>query len=84
MASVAGAQAAAPRFGVLFLARLVQGAASQFAWATALATAASLAPFCGVKATAWVMAGNSLGEVLGPQFGSKLFAVGGVRLPFAV
>ena len=83
MASVAGAQAVSPTFRVLFLARLVQGAASQFAWAIALAAAASLGPFAGVKATAWVMAGNSLGEVLGPQFGSKLYGIGGVRLPFA-
>ncbi|KAL1508538.1 hypothetical protein AB1Y20_004637 [Prymnesium parvum] len=84
MGSVAAAQAAVPRYAVLLVARLVQGAVSQFAWATALAAAASLAPLADVKATAWVMAGNSLGELLGPQFGSKLYAWGGVRLPFAV
>ena len=83
MSAVATAQAVFPRYSVLFFTRLVQGAASQFAWASALAAAASLGPLLGVKATAWVMAGNSLGEVIGPQFGSSLFTRGGVQLPFA-
>ncbi|KAL3906847.1 MAG: hypothetical protein SGPRY_010394 [Prymnesium sp.] len=84
MASLAAAQGAFPVYSVLLLARLVQGAVSQFAWATALTAAASLGPLFDVKATAWVMAGNSLGELLGPQFGSKLYSLGGVRLPFLV
>ena len=62
MAAGAAAQAAVPTYAVLFAARLVQGGATQFAWSSALATAASLSPVGGVKATAWVMAGNSLGE----------------------
>lgn len=83
MASVAAAQALHPTYAVLFIARLVQGATSQFAWSTALAAAASLRPLGNIKATAWVMAGNSLGELTGPQFGSTLYNLGGVRLPFA-
>lgn len=84
MAVVSAAQSMAPTYPVLFCCRLVQGGATQLAWSSALATAASLNPVAGIKATAWVMAGNSLGEVLGPQFGATLFTRGGVRLPFAV
>ena len=84
MAACAGAQALAPTYGVLFATRLVQGAATQVAWCSALATAAGLRPVAGVKATAWIMTGNSLGEVVGPPFGSVLFGLGGVRMPFAV
>jgi predicted MFS family arabinose efflux permease len=84
MAAVSAAQSIAPTYPVLFGCRLVQGGATQLAWSSALATAASLNPVAGIKATAWVMAGNSLGEVLGPQFGATLFTRGGVRLPFAV
>ena len=83
MALVSGVQALSPTYPVLFGCRLVQGGATQLAWSSALATAATLNPVAGIKATAWVMAGNSLGEVLGPQFGATLYARGGVRLPFA-
>ena len=84
MAAGSAAQAILPSYSVLCGARLLQGGATQVAWSTALATAATLGPVAGVKPTAWIMAGNSVGEVIGPQFGARFFSMGGVRLPFAV
>ena len=81
---MAGAQAARPTYLVLLLSRLVQGAATQTAWPTALAVATALPPMFGISATAWVWGGSSVGEVLGPKFGAELFRFGGERLPFAI
>ena len=84
MTACAAAQAVLPVYNVLLLCRLVAGGVSQTVWSFGLALAASLGPVAGIKATAWCMAGNSLGEVLGPLFGSTLFGMGGVRRPYTV
>ena len=84
MTACAAAQAVLPVYNVLLVCRLVAGGVSQTVWSFGLALAASLGPVAGIKATAWCMAGNSLGEVLGPLFGSTLFGMGGVRRPYTV
>ena len=84
MTACAAAQAVLPVYNVLLICRLVAGGVSQTVWSFGLALAASLGPVAGIKATAWCMAGNSLGEVLGPLFGSTLFGMGGVRRPYTV
>jgi hypothetical protein len=84
MCVACAAQAARPTFGVIYFCRIVQGALSQLAWFLSLAFAASLGPVGGTSAIAWVMVGNSVGEVAGPVFGAALFAAGGFRLPYAV
>lgn len=83
MCAASAAQAAWPTFAMIYFCRLVQGALSQFAWFLSLAFAASLGSVGGMSAVAWVMVGNSVGEVAGPIFGAALYAAGGFRLPYA-
>ena len=84
VAAGAFAQALSPSYPVILIGRLVQGAGAQLAWSNAQVAAASLGPVAGIKASAMVMGGASLGEVVGPQFGARCFSLGGVRWPFGI
>ncbi len=84
MAAVSAVQAFVPSYSLLFLCRCVQGAISQASWSLGLSFAASQPPLLGISSVAWVMTGNSVGEVMGPVFGGGLHAIGGLSLPFGV
>jgi MFS transporter, DHA1 family, solute carrier family 18 (vesicular amine transporter), member 1/2 len=67
----------------LFAARLAQGAADAVTWVVGLAVVADLydneerGRMMGL-----VMAGNSVGFLLGPTIGGSLYELGGARLPY--
>jgi len=68
---------------VLFVARAVQGAAAGMTWTSGLALLAAAFPAeRRGRALGFAMAGMSLGSVVGPAVGGRLFDWGGPRMPF--
>jgi len=74
-----------PNFMVLLVSRIVMGGISQASWVFALALVSTMrSTVMGIKAVAWLMLGNSAGELIGPLFGSAtydLFGLG-IRPPY--
>jgi predicted MFS family arabinose efflux permease len=71
------------RLWLLFVARMLQGAADAVAWVVGFALIADL--YGGEergRAMGLVMAGSSFGVILGPFLGGWLYERGGIRLPF--
>jgi len=69
----------------LFVARLIQGAASAVTWVVGFALIADLyGPAERGKAMGIVMAGTGLGIMVGPPLGGWLYEIGGITLPFIV
>ncbi len=70
---------------MLFAARLVQGAADGMTWIVGFAMIADLyGPEERGRAMGLVMAGSSLGIIIGPVLGGWLYQIGGIRLPFLI
>lgn len=68
----------------LFAARLAQGAADAVTWVVGFALIADAYPTAERgRITGIVMMGTSLAFMIGPSIGAWLYAVGGIRLPFA-
>ena len=68
---------------MLFVARLLQGAADGMTWIVGFALIADLyGPEERGRAMGLVMAGSSLGIIVGPVLGGWLYEIGGIRLPF--
>ena len=67
----------------LFAARLVQGAADAITWVVGFALIADRYSLDERgRVTGVVMAGTSVGVMIGPSIGGWLYEVGGIRLPF--
>lgn len=73
----------APRFHLLLLGRLFQGAASAASWTAGLALIADNYPAERVEMMGLALMGSTAGSLLGPIIGGGLYAVGGYGLPFA-
>ena len=73
----------APRFHLLLLGRLFQGAASAASWTAGLALIADNYPAERVEMMGFALMGSTAGSLLGPIIGGGLYAVGGYGLPFA-
>jgi multidrug resistance protein len=70
---------------MLFVARLMQGAADGMTWIVGFAMIADLYPAEERgRAMGLAMAGSTLGIIIGPVLGGWLYEVGGIRLPFLV
>jgi MFS transporter, DHA1 family, solute carrier family 18 (vesicular amine transporter), member 1/2 len=70
---------------MLFVARAVQGAAAAMSWTGGLALLAAAFPAeRRGRALGIAMGGMSLGTVVGPSIGGRLFDWGGPRMPFVV
>jgi MFS family permease len=70
---------------MLFVARAVQGSAAAMTWTGGLALLAAAFPADRRgRALGIAMAGMSLGTVVGPAIGGRLFDWGGPRMPFIV
>lgn len=70
---------------MLFAARLVQGAADGMTWIVGFAMIADLyGPDERGRAMGLVMAGSTLGIIVGPVVGGWLYQIGGIRLPFVI
>jgi MFS transporter, DHA1 family, solute carrier family 18 (vesicular amine transporter), member 1/2 len=70
---------------MLFVARLVQGAADGMTWIVGFAMIADLyGPEERGRAMGLAMAGSTLGIIIGPVLGGWLYEIGGIRLPFLV
>ncbi len=68
---------------ILFVARLLQGAADGMTWIVGFALIADLyGPAERGRAMGLAMAGSSLGIIIGPVLGGWLYEIGGIRLPF--
>ena len=68
---------------MLFLARLLQGAADGMTWIVGFAMIADLyGPEERGRAMGLTMAGSTLGIIIGPVAGGWLYEIGGIRLPF--
>jgi MFS transporter, DHA1 family, solute carrier family 18 (vesicular amine transporter), member 1/2 len=68
---------------MLFVARLLQGAADGMTWIVGFALIADLyGPEERGRAMGLAMAGSSLGIIIGPVLGGWLYEIGGIRLPF--
>jgi len=68
---------------LLFVARLVQGAADAITWVVGFALIADLyGPHERGRVTGIVMAGASFGFMIGPSIGGWLYEMGGIKLPF--
>ena len=76
--------AAADSLPLLFVARMVQGAADGVTWVVGFALVADLygAAERG-RVMGYVMSGTSFGLVVGPSIGGWLYEVGGIAVPFA-
>jgi MFS transporter, DHA1 family, solute carrier family 18 (vesicular amine transporter), member 1/2 len=73
-----------PRFHLLLLARLFQGAASAASWTAGLALVAEHYPERRVEMMGYALMGSTVGSLLGPVMGGTLYEVAGYTLPFAV
>jgi MFS transporter, DHA1 family, solute carrier family 18 (vesicular amine transporter), member 1/2 len=86
LALLAGATLAfayATSLPMLFVARLLQGAADGMTWIVGFALIADLyGPEERGRAMGLAMAGSSLGIIIGPVLGGWLYEIGGIRLPF--
>jgi DHA1 family solute carrier family 18 vesicular amine transporter 1/2 len=73
----------ANRLPLLFVARLVQGAADAITWVVGFALVADLydSDERG-RVTGIIMAGTSFAFIVGPSIGGWLYEIGGMRLPF--
>jgi predicted MFS family arabinose efflux permease len=70
---------------MLFLARMLQGAADAVTWVVGYALIADLyAEDERGRAMGLSMAGSTLGIIVGPLLGGWLYELGGIRLPFLV
>jgi MFS transporter, DHA1 family, solute carrier family 18 (vesicular amine transporter), member 1/2 len=70
---------------MLFLARMLQGAADAVTWVVGYALIADLyAEHERGRAMGLSMAGSTLGIIVGPLVGGWLYELGGIRLPFLV
>jgi multidrug resistance protein len=70
---------------MLFVARLLQGAADGMTWIVGFAMIADLyGPDERGRAMGLAMAGSTLGIIVGPLIGGWLYEIGGIRLPFVV
>jgi MFS transporter, DHA1 family, solute carrier family 18 (vesicular amine transporter), member 1/2 len=68
---------------MLFVARLLQGAADGMTWIVGFAMIADLyGPEERGRAMGLAMAGSTLGIIIGPVIGGWLYEMGGIRLPF--
>ena len=68
---------------MLFVARLIQGAADGITWIVGFAMIADLyGPDERGRAMGLAMAGSNLGVIIGPALGGWLYEIGGIRLPF--
>ena len=68
---------------MLFVARLLQGAADGMTWIVGFAMIADLyGPDERGRAMGLAMAGSTLGIIIGPVIGGWLYEIGGIRLPF--
>lgn len=73
----------AESMAMLFVARLLQGAADGMTWIVGFALIADLyGPEERGRAMGLAMAGSSLGIIIGPVLGGWLYEIGGIRLPF--
>jgi multidrug resistance protein len=73
----------ADSLAMLFVARLLQGAADGMTWIVGFALIADLyGPEERGRAMGLAMAGSSLGIIIGPVLGGWLYEIGGLRLPF--
>jgi multidrug resistance protein len=69
---------------LLFVARLIQGAADGVTWVVGFALLADLyGPAERGRVMGYVMSGTSVGILIGPSIGGWLYEMGGVELPFA-
>jgi MFS transporter, DHA1 family, solute carrier family 18 (vesicular amine transporter), member 1/2 len=73
----------APRFYLLLIARLFQGAASAASWTAGLALIAEHYPEKRVEMMGLSLMGSTGGSLLGPVIGGTLYEIGGYALPFA-
>jgi MFS transporter, DHA1 family, solute carrier family 18 (vesicular amine transporter), member 1/2 len=73
----------APRFYLLLVGRLFQGAASAASWTAGLALIAAHYPQKRVEMMGLALMGSTGGSLLGPVIGGSLYEVGGYTLPFA-
>jgi MFS family permease len=73
----------APRFYLLLLGRLFQGAASAANWTAGLALIAEHYREKRVEMMGLVLMGSTAGSLLGPVIGGSLYEAGGYTLPFA-
>jgi DHA1 family solute carrier family 18 vesicular amine transporter 1/2 len=70
---------------LLFLARMLQGAADAVTWVVGFALIADLyGEDERGRAMGLAMGGSTLGIILGPLLGGWLYEIGGIRLPFLV
>src|SRR5207248_2037865 len=70
---------------MLFLARMLQGAADAATWVVGFALIADLyGEDERGRAMGLAMAGSTLGFIIGPLVGGWLYELGGIRLPFLV
>jgi multidrug resistance protein len=75
----------AQTLAMLFVARLLQGAADGITWIVGFAMIADLyGPDERGRAMGLAMAGSTLGIIIGPVLGGWLYEIGGIRLPFVV
>jgi MFS transporter, DHA1 family, solute carrier family 18 (vesicular amine transporter), member 1/2 len=73
----------AQSLAMLFVARLVQGAADGMTWIVGFAMIADLyGPDERGRVMGLAMAGSTLGIIIGPLIGGWLYEIGGIRLPF--
>jgi DHA1 family solute carrier family 18 vesicular amine transporter 1/2 len=73
----------AETLAMLFIARLLQGAADGITWIVGFAMIADMyAPQERGQAMGLAMAGSTLGIIIGPVLGGWLYEIGGIRLPF--
>ena len=70
---------------MLFIARMLQGAADAMTWVVGFALIADLyGESERGRAMGLAMAGSTLGVIIGPTLGGWLYEIGGMRLPFFV
>jgi DHA1 family solute carrier family 18 vesicular amine transporter 1/2 len=73
----------ADSLGVLFVARMVQGAADAVTWVVGLALVAdAYSPAERGRMSGIIMSGASFGFMVGPTMGGWLYEIGGLSLPF--
>jgi len=76
--------ALAPNFGLMIVARLLQGVAAAATWTSGLALVAQHYPHNRVQMMGYALMGSTSGSVIGPALAGGLHAIGGYRLPFYV
>src|SRR5262245_16466088 len=75
----------ADRLSLLFVARLVQGAADAVTWVVGFALVADLyGPAERGRVMGLVMSGTGFGFLIGPTLGGWLYEIGGMEVPFLI